>query len=94
MARACLGRNKTPTCPTRDWSLGAGVRLRALAVAAGLFGLAPAAGGPAYVALATVAGVGYGWIYQKTSRIEASMLTHFALNTVHFLGFTYPALQR
>jgi len=44
--------------------------------------------------LSTVAGLGYGWVYQRTGRIEASILTHFALNLVHFLLFTYPALQR
>lgn len=67
----------------------------ALAVAAILFGLAHAAGGPVYVALSTLAGVGYGWSYLRSGgRIEASILTHFALNAVHFLGFTYPALQR
>ena len=66
----------------------------ALAVAAVLFGLAHAGGGPAYVALATVAGVGYGWVYLRTGCIEASILTHFALNATHFFLFTYPALQR
>lgn len=67
----------------------------ALIVAAVLFGLAHAAGGPAYVALSTVAGVGYGWAYLRTGgRIEASILTHFALNSLHFFGFTYPALAR
>ena len=66
----------------------------ALGVAAILVGLAHAAGGPAYVALAAVAGVGYGWVYLRTGRIEASILTHFALNATHFFFFTYPALQR
>ena len=66
----------------------------ALGVAAGLFGLAHAAGGATYVALATVAGLGYGWIYRRTQRIEASILTHFALNAVHFFAFTYPALEQ
>lgn len=66
--------------------------LAALAVAALLFGLAHAAGGATYVALATVAGLGYGWIYQRTGRIEAPMLVHWTVNTVHFLLFTYPAL--
>jgi membrane protease YdiL (CAAX protease family) len=66
----------------------------ALAVAAVLFGAAHAAGGAAYVALATVAGAGYGWVYLRTGRIEASILTHFALNATHFFFFTYPALQR
>jgi uncharacterized protein len=65
----------------------------ALAVAAGLFGIAHAGGGAAYVALATVAGFGYGWVYQRTGAIEASILTHFALNAVHFFFFTYPAQQ-
>lgn len=64
----------------------------ALVVAALAFGLAHAGGGPAYVALSTVAGLGYGWAYVRTGRIEAAVLAHFAVNTVHFLGFTYPAL--
>ncbi len=66
----------------------------ALSVAAVLFGLVHAGGGPTYVVLATLAGVGYGWVFLRTERIEASILTHFALNAVHFLGFTYPALAR
>ena len=77
----------------RVWQRWSGGGWLALAVAAALFGLAHAAGGVAYVALATVAGLGYGWIYQRTQRIEASILTHFTLNTVHFFAFTYPALQ-
>jgi len=39
-----------------------------------------------------VAGIGYGWAYRRTGRIEASILTHFSLNSLHFLLFTYPAL--
>lgn len=67
----------------------------ALVTAALLFGLAHAGGGAAYVALSTIAGVGYGWAYLRSGqRLEASILTHFALNAVHFVGFTYPALQR
>ena len=41
---------------------------------------------------ATLAGVGYGVAYQRTRRIEAAMVVHFALNAVHLLLFTYPAL--
>jgi membrane protease YdiL (CAAX protease family) len=66
----------------------------ALGIAAILFGIAHAGGGIAYVILATIAGVGYGWAYLRTGRIEASILTHFALNATHFFLFTYPALQR
>lgn len=64
----------------------------ALILASLLFGLAHYAGGKKYVLLATAAGLGYGWIYQRTQRIEASILTHFGLNLMHFLFFTYPAL--
>jgi membrane protease YdiL (CAAX protease family) len=54
------------------------------------FGLAHAGGGMTLMALATVAGLGYSLAYASTRRIEAAVLTHFTLNTVHFLGFTYP----
>lgn len=65
----------------------------ALSVAAALFGLAHAAGGPVYVLLSLLAGAGYGWAYLRSGyRIEASILTHFVVNATHFLLFTYPAL--
>jgi membrane protease YdiL (CAAX protease family) len=64
----------------------------ALLIAAVLFGLAHYPGGIKYVILATVAGLGYVWVYLTTKRIEGSILTHFGLNLTHFLFFTYPAL--
>ncbi len=64
----------------------------ALLIAAILFGSAHYAGGIKYVVLATVAGLGYGWIYLSTKRIEGSILVHFGLNLTHFIFFTYPAL--
>ena len=64
----------------------------ALLIASVLFGLAHLAGGVYYVFLATVAGIGYGWTYHKTRRIEAAIVTHFTLNSLHFLLFTYPVL--
>jgi uncharacterized protein len=64
----------------------------AIAIAAVLFGLAHYTGGVNYMMLATVAGLGYGFIYFKTGRIEASIITHFLLNLTHILFFTYPAL--
>lgn len=80
---------------TRAWASVRHGTWLALAVSAVLFGVAHAAGGPTYVALSTLAGVGYGLAYQRSGgRIEASILTHFAVNAAHFLGFTYPALQR
>lgn len=64
----------------------------AITVAACLFGLAHYAGGAKYILLAAIAGAGYGWVYLQTQRIEAAILTHFTLNSLHFLLFTYPAL--
>jgi membrane protease YdiL (CAAX protease family) len=64
----------------------------AIAVAGTLFGAAHAAGGYGYVVLATAAGIGYGWIYAATGSIGAAILAHAALNTIHFLFFSYPAL--
>lgn len=63
-----------------------------LIVAAAIFGAAHYAGGLWSVVLATIAGVGYGWVFRRTNRIEASILTHFLVNTAHIVGFTYPAL--
>jgi membrane protease YdiL (CAAX protease family) len=67
-------------------------RMIGVAVVSSLFGLAHYAGGIRYIILATVAGFGYGWAYERTGNIEAGILTHFLLNTLHFLFFTYPAL--
>jgi uncharacterized protein len=66
----------------------------AIAVSTLLFGLAHFAGGTSYIALATVAGLGYGIIYHRAQSIEMSMLAHFALNATHFLLFTYPQALR
>lgn len=63
-----------------------------LILAAVLFGLIHYPGGAKYVLLATVAGLGYGWTYLRTRQLEASILTHFLLNCIHFVLFTYPAL--
>ncbi|MGC4062364.1 MAG: CPBP family intramembrane metalloprotease [Aquabacterium sp.] len=57
-----------------------------------LFGLAHWGGGPAYVAMAALAGFGYALVYAKVRRVEASMAVHFAVNAAHFIGFTYPAM--
>jgi membrane protease YdiL (CAAX protease family) len=72
----------------------AGGKWIALSVAALAFGVAHGNGGATYVILASIAGFGYGWVFQRTGRIEASILTHFALNLTHFLLMSYPALQR
>lgn len=68
-------------------------QLAALVSSALLFGLAHAAGGSTYVLLATVAGFAYAYAYYRTQRIEAAIIVHFAVNAVHFIGFTYPHLN-
>lgn len=45
------------------------------------------------MAFATLAGIGYGLAYWRSGRIEAAILTHFAVNAAHFVLFTYPALR-
>ncbi|HEY6126378.1 MAG TPA: CPBP family intramembrane glutamic endopeptidase [Steroidobacteraceae bacterium] len=70
-------------------ALAAGI---ALTFAAVLFGLAHFGGGWTYVLAAAVAGLGYGWAFMRTQRIEAAMAVHFGVNATHFLLFTYPAL--
>lgn len=64
----------------------------ALTVAAILFGLVHFGGGVQYILAATVAGLGYGWAFLRTKRIEAAMAVHFGVNATHFLLFTYPRL--
>ncbi len=70
----------------------AGAGTIAVVACALLYGLVHFAGGPVYVLLASVAGLGYGYAYWRTQRVEAPILAHFVLNAVHFIGFTYPTL--
>jgi hypothetical protein len=66
--------------------------IAAIVCSAGLFGMAHIAGGWGYAGLASVAGAGYAIVFHQSKRIEMSILTHFALNTVHFFFFTYPSI--
>lgn len=65
-----------------------------IALAALSFGFAHYRGGISYIVFATTAGVFYGFVFQRTNRLESSILVHFGLNTVHFIFFSYPALIR
>jgi membrane protease YdiL (CAAX protease family) len=65
----------------------------AIVVSALLFGLTHIGGGMVYVILASLGGLGSAYAYYRTQRIEAAIVTHFVLNAVHFIGFTYPNLQ-
>lgn len=69
------------------WKYGAIV---AIALAALLFGLAHYQGGGWYVGLVSLAGLCYGYAKYRVRHIEAAILTHFSVNAVHFMAFTYP----
>ena len=66
------------------------VQLSSLVAGALLFGLAHFGGGASYVIAAVLAGLGYGWAFERTQRLEAAMAVHFGVNAVHFLLFVYP----
>ena len=65
-----------------------------LLAASVLFGLAHAAGGPVLIVVATMAGAGYGLAYAISGRVEAAIVAHVTLNSLHFLFFTYPYAVR
>jgi membrane protease YdiL (CAAX protease family) len=102
-----LGANLLFTCVTEEaffrgftfaglsrlmsrWRFGT---LAAGIVSALLFGIAHARGGALLIVLATVAGLHYAAAYAVSKRVEGAILTHFALNAVHFVAFTYPNLS-
>ena len=62
-------------------------------IASVLFGLVHYTGGWYYVLACTVAGIFFGHAYAVTGRLLSVMLFHFALNLMHILLFTYPALK-
>jgi len=76
----------------RLWQGRRGGSTAAWLVATLVFGLAHLPGGWAWVAAATVAGLGYGWAYRHGG-LQAAMLAHFGLNVLHFVGFTYPMIS-
>ncbi|MEA1674706.1 CPBP family intramembrane glutamic endopeptidase [Nitrospirillum sp. BR 11163] len=71
------------------WRWGQGAALVAASV---LFGMAHLGGGPRWVALGAIAGVGYGLAYRRGG-LPAAILAHAGLNATHFFLFTYPMLR-
>ena len=47
---------------------------------------------PQFALLTFIAGIVYGWIYQRTARLEVSIMAHFVINLIHYLFFSYPGL--
>ena len=66
----------------------------AIIISAIYFGFAHYHSGVIMIILAAIAGVGYGFVFNRSGRIESAILTHFGLNFIHFLFFTYPALAK
>nr|WP_231619849.1 CPBP family intramembrane glutamic endopeptidase [Pseudoalteromonas sp. SWYJZ98] len=60
---------------------------------AAVFALAHFAGGFNYVLVSFIAGLGYGYIFYKTQRLEWAILCHWLVNVCHFFLFTYPMLS-
>ncbi len=73
-------------------SASAGRTVLAVLLSSALFGLAHLAGGPRMAMLAGLTGLGAALAYAMTGRLGPAVLVHFAVNAVHALAFTYPAL--
>ncbi len=67
--------------------------LVAIGISSLFFGLLHYWGGWKYMILATLGGLFYGYQYHQTNRLEFSILTHFLVNLIHLIFFTYPALK-
>lgn len=93
LAEEALFRGMIQKSLTLRWQHRAWGSWAALLITACLFGAAHYVGGIKYMLLAGVAGLLYGYAFMRTQRIEASVLTHFIVNSLHFLFFTYPALK-
>ncbi|MEH6728985.1 MAG: CPBP family intramembrane glutamic endopeptidase [Pseudoalteromonas distincta] len=61
---------------------------------AAVFALAHFAGGFNYVLVSFIAGLGYGYIFYKTQRLEWGIMCHWLVNVCHFFLFTYPMLSK
>ncbi len=63
-------------------------------ITACIFALAHFAGGINYVLVSFIAGLGYGYVFYKTQRLEWAILCHWLVNVCHFFLFTYPMLNK
>lgn len=64
--------------------------LLSLLLTALLFGLFHYKSGVLMIIFAFLAGIGYGYAFQKSEKIESAILVHFGVNITHFIFFTYP----
>lgn len=94
MAEEALFRGFIQTGFIRISGKGRWAGYTAVGLAALLFGLAHFGGGPIYILLSTIAGIGYGYVFYRTGRLEAAILLHWFINILHLLLFSYPALAQ
>lgn len=64
--------------------------LLSILITSAIFGLGHLYSGVLMAIFAFVAGIGYGYAYQKSWKLESAILVHFGLNITHFIFFTYP----
>lgn len=62
-------------------------------IVASIFAVVHFIGGLNYVLVSAIAGLGYGYIFYKTQRLEWAILCHWLVNLCHFFLFTYPMLK-
>ncbi|MEJ2681559.1 MAG: CPBP family intramembrane metalloprotease [Gammaproteobacteria bacterium] len=62
----------------------------AIGITSLLFGVAHLSGGTKMIIAATIAGIGYGIIYDRTQKIECAIFLHFLLNVSTFITMVYP----
>ena len=77
-------RRTAPSTFDQPWKI--------IALSAALFGVAHVGGSPLLMLGAAIAGLGYGYVYEKTQRIEWAIAAHFGVNVTHFFLFSYPRL--
>lgn len=87
---ACVATRHARFSAVAPWL--AGILALPVGLSSLLFAAAHLGGGLLQAAIAGLAGLGYALVHARSRRIEAAILTHFAVNAVHFLGFTYPGL--
>lgn len=74
----------------RGWSQAAPLGIIAASL---FFGGAHVGGGAAFMLLAPIAGLGYGVAYYLTGRIQDAVAVHFAVNAIHQLFLSAPAVR-
>jgi uncharacterized protein len=74
----------------RKWQSG---NMIALVISSLLFGVAHIYGGISFAILSTLAGLLYGLAFLWSEKLEGAIFTHFWVNTIHFLAFSYPCLS-